>query len=786
MTPMQMQASPSQLAAAVAAAVSAEPAAVQALTSKAATLSTLSGRLASALLLPQFAIPVRQWRHQRQQVLDAIAALPWTRAPLAVRSSTMIEDLSGGLHAGAYLSLLGVEGHTALIDAIEQVIASYGAGHANDEVLLQPMLRGTTLSGVAFTRDLRTNAPYRTINYAQGDDTTAVTGGAGGSVSNFVHHRHAPLPDGRLGRVLRLCLELEAIFAVDSLDIEFAFDADDALVLLQVRRLAPLACERGASPRGLHWAYQRAAGLLAHDPRVLGRGNVLSVMTDWNPAEMIGTSPHPLSLGLYRYLVSDGIWAQQRFDYGYRDLRGRALIHTIGNKPFVDVRLSLNSLVPRALPGALAQTIVEEGLERLRAQPDLHDKVEFEIAQSAWYFDLDERMRARYGNARMGDAAALLKAHTCQVLLTPAHHQREWARLRAMQRAHAQLQTQSPGLGTLRALLRITRDYGTLPFAGLARLDFIAHGLLHSLQRLDVLSRASIDALYASVVTAGAQLAQDLHSRPLPELLARYGHLRPGTYDIRSPRYDEKPEHYFPAGGHGEAPPPTPEFALPAPEAQRLQRLLRAHAIDLPAHDFLQRLATAMHSRDRAKFLFTRPLSDALQLLAVLGERHGLDREALSYCDLPILLAQTSGSDASIIQRAMEFGRQRYRNGLGILSPPVLLDADDLLSFGVQQAVPTFVTRKRVSGPIRTDLRNGSVDEGIVFIENADPGYDWIFSHPIRGFVTAYGGANSHMALRAHALDIPAAIGVGEDTFNRLSAKALAELDCAAEIVRAH
>ena len=51
-------------------------------------------------------------------------------------------------------------------------------------------------------------------------------------------------------------------------------------------------------------------------------------------------------------------------------------------------------------------------------------------------------------------------------------------------------------------------------------------------------------------------------------------------------------------------------------------------------------------------------------------------------------------------------------------------------------------------------------------IENADPGYDWIFLHKIRGFITKYGGLNSHMAIRAAELGIPAAIGTGEFYIN--------------------
>jgi hypothetical protein len=50
----------------------------------------------------------------------------------------------------------------------------------------------------------------------------------------------------------------------------------------------------------------------------------------------------------------------------------------------------------------------------------------------------------------------------------------------------------------------------------------------------------------------------------------------------------------------------------------------------------------------------------------------------------------------------------------------------------------------------------------ILMIPSADPGYDWIFSHKISGFITMYGGVNSHMSIRAQELGIPAVIGAGE------------------------
>ena len=62
--------------------------------------------------------------------------------------------------------------------------------------------------------------------------------------------------------------------------------------------------------------------------------------------------------------------------------------------------------------------------------------------------------------------------------------------------------------------------------------------------------------------------------------------------------------------------------------------------------------------------------------------------------------------------------------------------------------------------------------------------YDWIFSHGIKGFITMYGGANSHMAIRAGELGIPAAVGVGSKDFEEYKKAHVLELDPLAKWIR--
>ena len=77
------------------------------------------------------------------------------------------------------------------------------------------------------------------------------------------------------------------------------------------------------------------------------------------------------------------------------------------------------------------------------------------------------------------------------------------------------------------------------------------------------------------------------------------------------------------------------------------------------------------------------------------------------------------------------------------------------------------------------------VEDSIVLIQGADPGYDWLLARSIRGLVTMYGGANSHMAVRAAELGLPAAIGIGELLYQRLESARALRLDCASRTLTA-
>ena len=132
-------------------------------------------------------------------------------------------------------------------------------------------------------------------------------------------------------------------------------------------------------------------GMQPH-PFLMGRSTVYGVMPDWNPAEIVGTRPKPLALSLYRDLITDSIWAYQRHNYGYRNLRSFPLMPHFFGLPYIDVRLSFNSFIPADLDEGLAGRLVDYYINRLLSEPNLHDKVEFEIVFSCYTLDLNERL----------------------------------------------------------------------------------------------------------------------------------------------------------------------------------------------------------------------------------------------------------------------------------------------------------------------------------------------------------------------------------------------------------
>ena len=264
------------------------------------------------------------------------------------------------------------------------------------------MLENVRLCGVATSADKDTLAPYYCIEYDESGATDTITDGSAKEKVSFFSHRDAPLlQDTTLQSIIDLLKELEVLFGYDFLDVEFAVDKQGKLYCLQVRPLViqnKINFSHSLPIEALKRLQKRFLSLQRTTANVYGKKAIFGVMPDWNPAEMIGLKPKRLALSLYKEIITDSIWAYQRDNYGYLNLRSHPLMHSFLGIPYIDVRLSFNSFIPKTLDSAIALKLVDFYLDTLKNKPYLHDKIEFDIVYSCYDLNTPKKLKKLLNN----------------------------------------------------------------------------------------------------------------------------------------------------------------------------------------------------------------------------------------------------------------------------------------------------------------------------------------------------------------------------------------------------
>lgn len=781
---------------------------------KAETLARVRPLVTRCVVPDLFYFTAHDYRTSRESILAQIAR-QFAGCPLAIRSSAYCEDGVAQSMAGAFTSCLDVSSDSLqdIQAAIAKVLACY-SGNPNDQVLVQPMLQGVTMSGVIMSYDLTDGAPYYIVNYDDESGTTdRVTGGVGVNKTVVVHHDYHPayIESPRVAELLAMTHELERIIGQgEPLDIEFAKTQDGVLHLLQVRRITVQRNWNRGTRAWVNGAITRAAAFFTvrsqPHPGLAGARTILGQMPDWNPAEIIGTHPRPLAVALYRTLVTDSIWQEARCRMGYRPVPNQPLMVMLGGSPYIDVRNSFNSFLPVEVTPEMAAKVVDAWLNRLATHPEFHDKIEFQVAQTTWDFTFDADFQARYPGVLNPAEYAVYREQIqrltrVNVRLTPEaslpQALRQIEQLQTLQAERRGAAEEPLPLWQAIGLLDECRHLGTLPFSIIARHAFIAEALLRSAVRRGALDSERLEAFKRSLRTVAGELTRDFMRvmagrQEQATFLARYGHLRPGTYDILSLRYDQRNDLFHASQTLLNPVLPMP-FTLQVDERERLAALLEESGLDTVTPEGLLNYARlAIVNREHAKFVFTRHLSDALERLVEWGDALGLSREDLSYLQTSeitetlhtAILEDTEAHLQQIIARRRQEASQARSLRMGY----ILRAEADLFVVPLHRSAPNFVTTHSVEGtPVLLDGRmTNQVDlfNKIVCIENADPGFDWVFTRGIAGLVSKFGGANSHMTIRCAELSLPAAIGVGEQTFARLIGAPRIELHCGDRIVR--
>jgi phosphohistidine swiveling domain-containing protein len=731
---------------------------------------------------------------------------------VAVRSSATAEDLPRASFAGQQDTYLGVTGDEALLDAIRRCWASlwneravaYRRDHDIDDrevklaVVVQRMVEATA-AGVLFTADPVIGRRGRAvIDAASGLGEAVVSGGVDpdhyvadpvtGEIAERTVRRDEPvLDDAQVRELAAIGLRIERHFGSPQ-DIEFAFDADRRLWIVQSRPITTLY----PLP---HEPAREAAG-----PRVYFSASVAQGY--FEPITPMGQEP-------FRRI---GEMLAAAFA---RDRRDRGPVHSpvveAGLRLFVDITPALRDplgreFVERAM--GVAETRSSVVIRKLASDPRFAPRSGSHVGSLRRIVPLVVRSRVPIFALRLMRSPDATRKRYVRDIERLTHIDlpptvTSAARLDAFE----ELIRSAPrfamprllglvvaGMLSYVAVGRLLGDRATrqelqsltlgLPNNPTTEMDLALWALATQIRTDAASHRALLEHPAAELAAAYRDGALP---RPLQDglaaFLARYGFRSIGEIDLGVPRWSEDPTHllgaianYLQLGDGAVA--PDEQFERGAREAEALITTLLGRVRGprrRVVRFFLGRLRALMGSRELPKYTLIRRLFTPMrELLKPVGEELAAANRLESADDIFFVTVAEArqalaGADmrATVAARRATHERELARRHVprvllsdGTDAEVALVDVPDGALRG-SPASPGVVTAaaRVILSPQGARLKPGE----ILVAPSTDPGWTPLFL-TAGGLVMEMGGMMSHGAVVAREYGIPAVVGVAGAT----------------------
>ena len=747
---------------------------------------------------------VQEWKKNEKGLLHKITNM-FSNQEVIIRSSAIGEDSSSYSNAGNFSSFQHVSTiNKNLKQKINLVIKSYNQKknyNKKKQILIQTQSSKIKTSGVIFTKHVKNNGPYYNIDYEDGKQTDSVTKGISkDSVSIFRKSDTTSIPK-KWKKLISCVKEIESIFQSDKLDIEFGL-TNSKVIIFQVRPITQLSNKKQPITELqlknlIQNNSERFSNYSKKSTKLIGKNTIFSDMSDWNPSEIIGNDPNNLDFSLYKYLIMEKIWHKSRSELGYSDFNSTNLMIKFGNKPYVDLRASFNSLIPETLSKTIKKKLMSFFFQKLEKNPHLHDKVEFNILFTC--FDLTTPKRLKELKQYGFSVKEIQKIHDELLLLTnsiiqnfPDYQKESQISIKKLEIKRKKILNQISKqnyIPNLKKLLDDCQTFGTFQFSKMARIAFVATAILKSLDHQKLLNNNFLDNFMTNIQTPLSDFQDDLHLLNKNKItrnyfLKKYGHLRPGTYDITALRYSQQPDII----NHNYTSKKLRKSHTPALDMKTL-KVISNSGLKFPNTTPLEFVKNALVMREQLKFEFTKNLSEALEIIKKIADSQKIPVDNICHLTINEILnmdtKNTSKSKDIIAKKIKRAKNTRIKNSQ-LIHPPIIFSPKDFFIINNFHSKPNFITSKKLKSKtinLDDDFSSKNINNSIILIENADPGFDWIFNFSPAGLITKYGGVASHMAIRCGELNLPAAIGCGELLFDKLLNASKLDLDCGNETI---
>lgn len=723
---------------------------------------------------------------------------------VAVRSAALTEDNNSYSNAGKYLSILNINVNDKknIINAVNKVINSYEKKkYKSNYIIIQSFITNISISGVIFSQDLISGGPYFVINYDdQTGKTDTITSGQS-SHSNkvlYIRKNHTiSIKSERFKKTIIAVKKISSTLKLKFLDIEFCIDKNMNIFIFQARRLN---LNNKISSKIINRSIDNNKIKIKkffNKYYIENKNTILGKMPDWNPVEIIGSNPKTLAYDLYAKLITNRNWYKAREIMGYSKFYNTKLMYNFCGSPFVDTYKSFKSLIPNSLSKKIKEKLIKYYIDKLKNNHDLHDKIEFEIALSSFDFSLNNKLNA-IPNFTTKEKNTILKSLRDLFLKnfykdSEGSIEKNIIKIKKLDLFQKNFNNKKEiKANDIKKIINNCSEFGIIPFAILARHAFISTNILNSLVERKYLSKKKSLIFKESISTVLTKYLEDLNKLSSNKItrklfMENYGHLRPGTYDVESKRYDQfnyidtKQKRVLVE---------TKKFKLNKNEYIKIESLIKKNKLDnIGTYEFFKYLKESIEAREYAKFVFTKSISYLLEVIP--KNIKFLKKRDISFLKINEIneILKENKTNKKIIFNKISNRQKDYKTNLNIKTPQLIIDSSyiDVVPFQTNKA--NFITDKKVSGGVLVidkliNIKKTVFRNKIVLIENADPGYDWLFTKNILALVTKYGGRNSHMAIRCYELKIPAVIGCGEKMYHDLVSSNKIYIDSNNEIIK--
>ena len=763
------------------------------------TLKNLENKIQIFEIPVSLIFNVFDWKKNQKIIIDRIKKK--FKNKIILRSSTTFEDAEIMSGAGVFESIsnINVNNSKKIKISIDEIISNYKKKIKkinNQQILVQEMISGIKMSGVIFTGDNLGYNNYYTINYddVTGRTDTVTSGNTAFSNKTLYIYKNKKnyVRTSRFKNLIKATQEIESYFK-SCLDIEFCMTETNKLYLFQVR---PIVLKKINQKKFYTKDFDKKLEIefkkikksfkKKNVSELSGKTTMFSQMSDWNPAEMIGQFPSKLSFSLYSKLITNDSWLIARKKMGYHSFRDSSLMKSFAGRPYIDIRKSLNSFFPKNLSKKISKELIEKSISKLKLYPSSHDKIEFDLFPTCFSFQLKNKLfklgyKKNYHDIEKKLIQLFLKNFKDKNIGSIKYNLDKIETLNRIQ--EDKTYNYEFSCKSIKKLIKNVKIFGIIPFSILARHGFVAKDMLISLKDSNVLNEQDVENFMRSFSTVTTDFLNDqIHLKQkkisYKDFINKYGHLRAGTYDIKSQNYSRMNKNLL-INNESKSIVRHKKFNLSLIKKKNIQKLLNKKKIKIKTNQMFEYFENSMKSREYAKFIFSKSINIILEKISNFARKKNIKISEIENLTIDQLL-QLSNKSKKIIQKKIDKNLRDSKLNKLVKLPEIIVEKENAYVGASVVSIPNFVTEKNISARVEflgNNVKN-NLDNKIILLENADPGFDFIFSFKIKGLVTKYGGANSHMTIRCNELNIPAAIGCGDALFDKIKNSPEINLNC--------